>query len=339
MWLLFEGSIWLAVLFERRQGKDRSGLGYSGRLMARAAVKAKQQAAAKAQPPKARAARHGGSTAAAATRTRSSSSSGCGATRSGCTPCSPSSSRSASSSSASAPAAAAACSQLYNGIFGGSGGSSVSKAQDEIKTDPGEGIPRPRHRVRDEQSNPGQAITALQNYLEMKKKDAATWARARRPRADAGEQVRDAVPAARSRRLSPRTRARRSCPAARSGRRSARTRPTASVARQRRAETSPLYQKATPRSAPPSPTTRRRRSSGRSSTTYPQELAQRGAATPATARSRSRRCSRYLKLDPNAPLKKQIKRRSSSSRLRQDADRELETAAATARRLRLRPRG
>ena len=55
MWLLFEASIWLAVLFERRQGKDRPGLGYSGRLMARAAVKAKQQAAkAQAQPSKAR---------------------------------------------------------------------------------------------------------------------------------------------------------------------------------------------------------------------------------------------------------------------------------------------
>ena len=53
MWLLFEGSIWLAVFVERRMAKSGSSLGYPGRLMARAAVKAKQQAAkAQAQPAK-----------------------------------------------------------------------------------------------------------------------------------------------------------------------------------------------------------------------------------------------------------------------------------------------
>ena len=44
MWLLFEGSIWLACSVRAPAGKASPGLGYPGRLMARAAVKAKQQA-------------------------------------------------------------------------------------------------------------------------------------------------------------------------------------------------------------------------------------------------------------------------------------------------------
>ena len=46
LWLLFEGSIWLSVLYGAAAGQGGSRLGYSGRLMARAAVKAKQQATA-----------------------------------------------------------------------------------------------------------------------------------------------------------------------------------------------------------------------------------------------------------------------------------------------------
>ena len=74
--LLFEGSIWLSVLLERRQA-GALGRRYSERPMARAAVKAKaKQGKAGAQPAKApaRRPRSGAGTRAAVTRTRTSSS-------------------------------------------------------------------------------------------------------------------------------------------------------------------------------------------------------------------------------------------------------------------------
>ncbi len=65
-------------------------------------------------------------------------------------------------------------SQLYTGLFGGGGGSSVSKAQDEIKTNPAKGY-RDLATAYETNGNTAQAIGALQSYLSLKKNDANAW--------------------------------------------------------------------------------------------------------------------------------------------------------------------
>jgi tetratricopeptide (TPR) repeat protein len=154
-------------------GESRSGLGYSGRLVARAAVKAKQQAKAKAQPPKPRGRgrrRHSGGGnpnqqlffvklrrgqkwlygllalvfALGFVGIGVGSGNGAG------------------------------LNQLYTGLFGGGGGGSVSKAQDEIKKDPAKGY-RLLATAYEQEGHPVLAINALQTYLGIKKDDAASW--------------------------------------------------------------------------------------------------------------------------------------------------------------------
>ena len=65
-------------------------------------------------------------------------------------------------------------SSLYNSILGGSGASSVSKAQDLVKTDPAKGY-RQLATAYEQQSNPGLAMAALTKYLALKKADADSW--------------------------------------------------------------------------------------------------------------------------------------------------------------------
>src|SRR5579859_136103 len=64
--------------------------------------------------------------------------------------------------------------QLYSGLFGGNG-SSVSKAQNEVKTSPTKGYLDLAQAYQEKGDVPG-AITALQSYLALKKKDANIWA-------------------------------------------------------------------------------------------------------------------------------------------------------------------
>jgi tetratricopeptide (TPR) repeat protein len=67
-------------------------------------------------------------------------------------------------------------SQLFTGIFSGSGGnSSVSKAQNLIKTDPAKGYQALATAYESNGDN-AQAIAALKHYLTIRKTDAATWA-------------------------------------------------------------------------------------------------------------------------------------------------------------------
>ena len=66
-------------------------------------------------------------------------------------------------------------SQLYTGLFGGSGGSSISKAQDEIKKDPVKGY-QDLALAYEQKGDLKNATEALKSYLVIKKKDAATWA-------------------------------------------------------------------------------------------------------------------------------------------------------------------
>lgn len=65
--------------------------------------------------------------------------------------------------------------QLYNSVLGGGGGSSVSKAQDEIKSNPAKGY-RDLATAYETNNNPTQAMKALASYLAIKKNDATTWA-------------------------------------------------------------------------------------------------------------------------------------------------------------------
>jgi tetratricopeptide (TPR) repeat protein len=65
--------------------------------------------------------------------------------------------------------------QLWNSIFSGNGGTSISKAQDEIKSNPAKGY-LDLATAYEQQSQNGLAIGALQKYLALKPKDAATWA-------------------------------------------------------------------------------------------------------------------------------------------------------------------
>jgi tetratricopeptide (TPR) repeat protein len=64
--------------------------------------------------------------------------------------------------------------QLWTGLFGGGGGSSVSKAQDEIEKNPAKGY-RDLATAYEQQGNNVQAINALQSYLAVKKEDATGW--------------------------------------------------------------------------------------------------------------------------------------------------------------------
>jgi tetratricopeptide (TPR) repeat protein len=65
-------------------------------------------------------------------------------------------------------------SQLYSGLFG-AGGNAVSKAQGEIKNDPAKGY-RDLATAYETNGETAQAVTALQSYLAVKKKDANAWA-------------------------------------------------------------------------------------------------------------------------------------------------------------------
>jgi tetratricopeptide (TPR) repeat protein len=65
-------------------------------------------------------------------------------------------------------------SSLYTNLFGGSGGSSVSKAQDEIKSNPAKGW-RDLATAYEQEGNNAKAVSALQSYLLQKKNDAAAW--------------------------------------------------------------------------------------------------------------------------------------------------------------------
>jgi len=66
-------------------------------------------------------------------------------------------------------------SELYTGLFGGGGGTSVSKAQDLVKKDPAKGY-RALATAYETNGNNVLAMTALQSYLALNKTDASSWA-------------------------------------------------------------------------------------------------------------------------------------------------------------------
>jgi tetratricopeptide (TPR) repeat protein len=71
----------------------------------------------------------------------------------------------------------AGLSDLYTGLFGGGGNDSVSKAQDEIKKDPASAKGyRDLATAYEGEGHPALAISALTSYLKKKPKDDASWA-------------------------------------------------------------------------------------------------------------------------------------------------------------------
>ena len=64
--------------------------------------------------------------------------------------------------------------QLYTGLFGGSSNGDISKAKDEIKKNPAKGY-RLLATAYEQKGNNAQAIDALDSYLRLKKTDAASW--------------------------------------------------------------------------------------------------------------------------------------------------------------------
>jgi tetratricopeptide (TPR) repeat protein len=64
--------------------------------------------------------------------------------------------------------------QLWNGIFGGSGGTSITKAQDEIKSNPAKGY-QDLALAYEQKGDLPHATAALRKYLALKPKDAKTW--------------------------------------------------------------------------------------------------------------------------------------------------------------------
>lgn len=65
-------------------------------------------------------------------------------------------------------------SQLYTGLFGGGGGSPVSKAKDEIKSNPAKGY-RDLATAYESNGDTAQAISAWNQYLTVRKTDADGW--------------------------------------------------------------------------------------------------------------------------------------------------------------------
>jgi hypothetical protein len=66
-------------------------------------------------------------------------------------------------------------SQLYTGLFGGSGGGDVAKAKNEIKSNPTKGY-RDLATAYETHGQTALAVAALQSYLNLKKRDAGVWA-------------------------------------------------------------------------------------------------------------------------------------------------------------------
>jgi tetratricopeptide (TPR) repeat protein len=65
-------------------------------------------------------------------------------------------------------------SQLYSGLFGGGGGGDVAKAKDEIKSNPTKGY-RDLATAYETNGKTALAIAALQSYLALNKKNASVW--------------------------------------------------------------------------------------------------------------------------------------------------------------------
>lgn len=195
-------------------------------------------------------------------------------------------------------------SDLYTGLFGGGGGSSISKAQDEIKDNPAKGY-RDLATAYEEKGNNAQAIIALQSYLAQKDQDAASWAELGGLQMSQGNtfstRYQNAQQAAQK--------ADPSAPFLPGGTLGAAVgqNPTYQDASQRAAaRTSELYTKATSAFGDAVKSYTRASKIHPRNATYLQELST-AAVNAGDNKTAVKALKRYLQVYPNAPLKKQIK--------------------------------
>jgi len=195
-------------------------------------------------------------------------------------------------------------SQLYTGLFGGGGGSSVSKAQDEIEKNPAKGY-RDLATAYEQKGDNAQAIVALQSYLAQKDKDAASWAELAGLQMSQGNlystQYQNAQQAAQK--------ADPSAPFLPGGTLGSAVgqNPTYQGASQKlAARTSALYTKATTAFAGAVTAYETASKIQPRNATYLQELAT-AAVNAGDSKTAVKALKSYLRVYPNAPLKKQIK--------------------------------
>jgi tetratricopeptide (TPR) repeat protein len=194
-------------------------------------------------------------------------------------------------------------SDLYTGLFGGGGGSSISKAKDEILKNPAKGY-RDLATAYEEKGDNAQAIVALQSYLAQKDKDAATWAELGGLQMSQGNtfstRYQDAQQAAQQ--------ADPSAPFLPGGTLGAAVgqNPTyQDVSQKAAARTSELYTKATTAFADAVKSYRAAAKIHPRNATYLQELAT-AAVNAGDSKTAVGALKSYLRVYPNAPLKKQI---------------------------------
>jgi tetratricopeptide (TPR) repeat protein len=193
--------------------------------------------------------------------------------------------------------------QLWTGLFGGSGGSSIAKAQDEIKKNPAKGY-RDLATAYEQKGDTVRAISALQSYLGVKSHDAIGWSELGGLQMSQGNtyatQYQQAQQAAQL--------ADPSAPFLPGGTLGAAvgSNPTyQDASQQAAARTSLLYQKAT--GAFQSAVTAYQRASNLHprNSTYLQELAT-AAQNAGNSKVAVNAYRRYLRVNPNSPLKSQV---------------------------------
>jgi tetratricopeptide (TPR) repeat protein len=196
-------------------------------------------------------------------------------------------------------------SQLYTGLFGGGNTSNVSKAQAEAKKDPVKGY-RDLALAYEQKGDVPQAINALQSYLRLKKDDAATWSQVGGLELSQGNtyatQYQTAQQAAQTADPSAAF-----LPGGGLGSAVGQNPTYTNAAQTASARTSLLYQKATSSFTGAVVDYQRASKLAPRNTTYLQELAT-AAQSAGNAPVELRALTRYLKLYPNAPLKKQIEK-------------------------------
>jgi tetratricopeptide (TPR) repeat protein len=200
-------------------------------------------------------------------------------------------------------------SQLFTGIFSSGGGSSVSKAQDLVKTDPAKGY-RALATAYESNGNNVLAMTALQSYLRVKKTDASSWAELGGLELSQGSKYATQYQNAQqsSQLADP------SAPFLPGGTLGTAVGPNPAYTQASQAastRTSALYQKATGAFTGAVTDYQRASKLHPRNTTYLQELAN-AAANSGNSKVAINALQRYLKVDPHSPLAPQIRKELKS---------------------------
>jgi tetratricopeptide (TPR) repeat protein len=193
---------------------------------------------------------------------------------------------------------------LWTGIFGGGGGSSVSKAQAEIKKDPAKGY-RDLADAYEANGKNALAINAFHSYLKLKKNDASAWEQLGGLQATLGRQYANQYSAAQqaAQLADPSTPFQ---PSGLLGQAVGANAAYQTAAQQASARTSALFQKATTTLQESVKSYRHATKIRPKNPTYLEELAT-AAVNAGNTSVAIGALQRYLKVYPNSPLKSQVK--------------------------------